>query len=247
MNILKGKETSGQEKMLSNNVMFKNGKWNNLIIRCISGVILIGVFGISLMYVPVLQYFLIPLIGILMLLEWYDITHTSTAHLLLGLVIIPIPIISLMLICDIQNAFWIILTYSAIIISVDTFALLGGIILQGPKLAPKISPKKTWNGLIVGAVCAGLATKILSLLPHYSIPEYMLKYLTIGSLCFAVLSQMSDLFISFFKRRFNVKDSGSIIPGHGGVLDRFDGFILTAPTLLVIIKINGTFAILSHW
>jgi len=55
------------------------------------------------------------------------------------------------------------------------------------------------------------------------------------TMIFAVIAQMSDLFISFFKRKFNIKDTGSIIPGHGGILDRCDSLILTAPVMLWII------------
>jgi phosphatidate cytidylyltransferase len=93
-----------------------------------------------------------------------------------------------------------------------------------PKLAPRISPSKTWSGLIGGM--AGAA--VLGWLARYWL-ELGSPFLYIGAIMGAV-AQGGDLYESWMKRRAGVKDSGTILPGHGGVLDRLDGFL---PVILV--------------
>jgi phosphatidate cytidylyltransferase len=105
----------------------------------------------------------------------------------------------------------------------DIGAYFTGRALGGPKLAPRISPKKTWAGLIGGGLCAGLAGTGLSQVLGF--PAWLGAGLG-GAL--AVISQMGDLFESAIKRRFGVKDFGGIIPGHGGLFDRVDGHLAAA-------------------
>jgi phosphatidate cytidylyltransferase len=83
-----------------------------------------------------------------------------------------------------------------------------------------VSPSKTWAGFIVGVVCGALAGLAVAPAGVANIP-----WTAALSLATAVVSQGGDLFESSIKRRFGVKDSGAIIPGHGGVMDRLDGFI----------------------
>lgn len=116
----------------------------------------------------------------------------------------------------------------------DTFAMIIGKNISGPKIAPYISPNKTWSGFIGGVL-------ISSVLVVYSAKMLDYKTLYLNSdyawFCYAVvcaiLAFFSDLFISFFKRLAKVKDTGNIIPGHGGALDRFDSIIFTSFILLV--------------
>lgn len=175
-----------------------------------------------------------------MLYEWCKMTKSSCSHQLLGFIIIPIPTIFLTFIAIKEVQYWLLLLYFIIIWSVDTFAMVGGKNLHGPKLAPKISPNKTWSGLIVGVLSSGVAAFLLSLFPEFNLSQSYLiprEYLIIVSIGLAFMAQMSDLFVSYFKRKFSIKDSGTIIPGHGGILDRFDSIILTAPILFVISQI----------
>lgn len=99
--------------------------------------------------------------------------------------------------------------------------------IGGPKLSPSISPNKTWAGLLGGAVSAMVAGALVAFLVN---PEavWTLIFCSGG---LAIVEQISDLSESYVKRRFGVKDSGHIIPGHGGVLDRVDGLVLTAPVV----------------
>ncbi len=115
----------------------------------------------------------------------------------------------------------------ALVVAADTGAYMAGRLIGGPKLVPRISPNKTWAGL-VGAILAAAAVGWITSLV-ITLPSPWLLMMISGAL--AVIEQAGDLFESFLKRHFGVKDSGRIIPGHGGVLDRVDG--LLAVTLAV--------------
>ncbi|MFP3591754.1 phosphatidate cytidylyltransferase [Chryseobacterium sp. SIMBA_038] len=110
--------------------------------------------------------------------------------------------------------------------SSDTFAYLTGKFFGKHKMAPKISPKKTWEGYIGGVVL----TLVLSyFIEHYQ-PELRGNWMVVGFLV-AAFAPLGDLVESQLKRNFGVKDSGNILPGHGGVLDRLDSFLICAPVV----------------
>ena len=114
--------------------------------------------------------------------------------------------------------FWIfILVWTA-----DTGAYAAGITIGGPKLAPRISPKKTWAGLAGALIAASIMGALTAVLIDHS---NGMASLVAASVVLAGISQMGDLLESYAKRHFDVKDSGTIIPGHGGVLDRVDGLL----------------------
>jgi phosphatidate cytidylyltransferase len=102
----------------------------------------------------------------------------------------------------------------------DIFAYFAGRMFGGPKLAPRFSPKKTWSGLLGGMVGAGVVSAIYA---FNFLPNFIGVSLVAAAL--AVVAQIGDIFESAMKRFFNVKDSGTLIPGHGGVLDRVDGLV----------------------
>ena len=106
----------------------------------------------------------------------------------------------------------------------DTGAYLVGRLVGGPKLAPRISPKKTWSGAIGGTLIAGVTGLVVSLIYDTELP---LAAFAIGVML-AIISQFGDLLESGIKRHYAVKDSGGSIPGHGGILDRIDGLIAAA-------------------
>lgn len=109
----------------------------------------------------------------------------------------------------------------ALVWATDILAYFVGRAVGGPKLAPRISPGKTWSGAAGGTV-AGILFGALAV----SFSGGMLSAGLIGLLFFlSVFSQIGDLFESFIKRRFGVKDSSKLIPGHGGVMDRVDGLV----------------------
>lgn len=118
----------------------------------------------------------------------------------------------------------------AIVVATDVGAYFVGRGIGGPKLAPRISPSKTWAGLIGGVVCAALAS--------WGVPWLVGEGGSLWTVAFgavlAVVAQCGDLLESALKRHFGVKDSGSLIPGHGGVLDRLDGFLSVAPVVVLV-------------
>jgi len=124
------------------------------------------------------------------------------------------------------EAFYLTLTVFVLVWATDILAYYTGKSLGRHKLAPSVSPKKTWEGSIGGALGALLAAVglKLTLLPFLAWP-----HLVAVALCCGIVSQLGDLAESRFKRSVGVKDSGTLLPGHGGVLDRFDAMILAAP------------------
>ncbi|MBP6576715.1 MAG: phosphatidate cytidylyltransferase [Chryseobacterium sp.] len=110
--------------------------------------------------------------------------------------------------------------------SSDTFAYLTGKFFGKHKMAPRISPKKTWEGFAGGVVL----TLILGFFVEQYFPELRGNWMIVG-LLISIFAPLGDLVESQLKRSFAVKDSGNIIPGHGGVLDRLDSFIICAPVI----------------
>lgn len=214
---------------------------NNFLIRCISGLVIGLAFIVTIFYLRPLFYIFLYLINIVMLMEWYDITKSSRSITLLGLVAVPIPLASILLMSYVDQPGWLLITYFILIWTVDTMAMIGGKALGGPKLAPKISPQKTISGLIIGVISAVILVNFIKLIPGYRLP-YMFELSNTGFSVYALIlgltAQLSDLSISVIKRHFNIKDSGTLIPGHGGFLDRFDSLIITAPLVAIYILIN---------
>ncbi len=122
----------------------------------------------------------------------------------------------------------------AVIWATDIGAYLAGRLLGGPKLAPRISPGKTWSGSVGGLIIAGLAGALLADGGH-GISLWALPAALLLSLC----AQAGDLLESVIKRKLGVKDSGRTIPGHGGLFDRLDGFLAAAPVAVIL-------ALLAH-
>lgn len=122
---------------------------------------------------------------------------------------------------DNQAGFVATLFIFAVVWGTDILAYFIGRAIGGPKLAPRISPGKTWSGAIGGALSGVAASAILTLgvFSRVSLWTMALAFLL------SVSSQVGDLFESYIKRRFAVKDSSHLIPGHGGVMDRVDGLV----------------------
>jgi phosphatidate cytidylyltransferase len=146
----------------------------------------------------------------------------------LGLLYVGLPSFALLSLSWVWEAlvFWVfVVTWAT-----DIFAYFAGRGIGGPKLAPKISPNKTWAGLAGGVAGAALCGWLLA--TWFEMETFFLW--TGGAM--AVVAQAGDLLESWLKRRAGIKDSGSLLPGHGGVLDRLDGLLAVAlaTTLLLM-------------
>lgn len=118
----------------------------------------------------------------------------------------------------------------------DIGAYLTGRALGGPRLAPSISPGKTRSGAVGGLLCAILTSGILA----FSVqPPTSIVWLVAISGVLGIVAQSGDLFESMIKRHFGVKDSGRIIPGHGGLLDRLDALLAAAPVAALLALMAG--------
>ena len=116
----------------------------------------------------------------------------------------------------------------------DSFAYYGGRLLGKHKLAPRVSPKKTWEGAIIGAIGSLVAGAVAPLTYFRELP--MVHALAISALI-SIIGPLGDLFESALKRGAGVKDSSSLLPGHGGVLDRLDSLLFAAPLVLLYQKV----------
>ena len=165
--------------------------------------------------------------GVMLIWEWVAQRRIWGAILLLYA---AIPFAALVDMREGESGFFIILFVFACVWGADTFAYFSGKTFGGPKLAPAISPNKTWSGFIGGIVGAIVISAMLEVGFGYSVslPAVVLAILL------ALFSQFGDLFESWVKRKFGVKDSGTIIPGHGGLLDRIDGLIFAIAAAWVI-------------
>ncbi|HEV7997716.1 MAG TPA: phosphatidate cytidylyltransferase [Stellaceae bacterium] len=123
----------------------------------------------------------------------------------------------------------------AVVWATDIGAYTIGRSLGGPRLAPRWSPRKTWSGFLGGVICAALAGGATALaLGIASAAPLMLV-----SAGLAIVAQFGDLAESLAKRRFGVKDSSGLIPGHGGLLDRLDGLLAAIPAVALLTLIGG--------
>lgn len=126
----------------------------------------------------------------------------------------------------------------AVVWGTDILAYFGGRFIGGPKLWPRVSPKKTWSGFLTGVIGGAVAGTVvlIEMIPagQQSIPAFVLLGLAAGA-----ISQGGDLFESSIKRHFGVKDASQLIPGHGGFMDRLDGFIFACGAAALLGMLRG--------
>jgi len=153
----------------------------------------------------------------------------------LGALYIGLPYVALVWLRDdpatgLVTLFWLL----AVVWATDTGAMFAGKTIGGPKLAPVISPNKTWAGLLGGMAAAALAGVAFALWRDAPVGLAGLV-----SAALAVVAQAGDLGESMVKRHFGVKDSGRLIPGHGGIFDRVDGLLAVAPAWALALLAAG--------
>ena len=148
-----------------------------------------------------------------------------------GAFYVCVPVMALLYLRDHAEGLLLALWALSLVWATDIGAFFVGRSVGGPKLAPMISPSKTWSGLLGGIS--------LALVVGYALHQIygLAPVLVAAGGLLAVAAQAGDLFESWLKRRAGVKDSGSVLPGHGGVLDRLDGVVTAAPAAALIVMI----------
>ncbi|MDX3910819.1 MAG: phosphatidate cytidylyltransferase [Sphingobium sp.] len=172
-------------------------------------------------------------IGLIMGAMVFVVVITRSVPLALGIAYVGVPVLALLFLRaqpqGLLLAFWAL----GLVWATDIGAYFAGRSIGGPKLAPSISPSKTWAGLgggVLAALAFGFTLHFAAGLP-----------LRLAAACgiLAVAAQGGDLFESALKRRAGVKDSGNLLPGHGGVLDRLDGVVTAAPLAALLVALPG--------
>lgn len=215
----------------------KGINWNNPDFRkrILSSLVLAPVILLAVGVGGAWFYALVLVTAILMMREWDGMIRHRSQSLwgFLGVVYVTGTCLSLLLLRDenLGGSLPLLLYLLAVVWATDTGAYFAGKQIGGPKLAPRLSPSKTWAGLGGGVLSAAAIGGLLAFFFHF--PPTALYGVLIGGLL-AIVAQAGDLFESWMKRQAGIKDSSGLIPGHGGILDRVDGLTFTAPLLLAI-------------
>ncbi len=149
-----------------------------------------------------------------------------------GMIYAALPLMALLWIREAEGGGGALLWLFFVIWSTDTAAFIAGKLIKGPKLAPAISPGKTWSGAVGGLVGATVIGVALA-----SMLSAEIDRAAVLAVLVSLAAQVGDLLESGIKRRFGVKDSGQIIPGHGGVMDRLDSLVVAAPVFAIVITL----------
>lgn len=184
-------------------------------------------------------YLIIPLLTVTFFIKLYKKTDSkpfeNLGYTFLGIIYVAVPftLVNELVIEEGHYKPYLMMGVLLILWVNDSGAYFAGSLMGKRKLFERISPKKTWEGLIGGAVFSVLAAFIYG---QYYTQLELWKWLGIAVII-VITGTLGDLVESLFKRSIAIKDSGSIIPGHGGFLDRFDGLLLSMPFILTFLKI----------
>ena len=176
---------------------------------------------------------IVPPVAVLLARTPIEQTIPATAILAWGTLYFAAPVASLVLLQQLDP--WIFFLLLAIVWLGDTAAYYVGSAWGKHRLAPVVSPKKSWEGAIAGLATSLIATAIWSLWRQGEVDPALLAV----ALVTAIAAQLGDLVESLVKRAAHVKDSGAILPGHGGMFDRFDAMFLAAPVMLLALWVAG--------
>ncbi len=209
------------------------------------GFILQAIFSCLVIYSLYSGYYFTSMAYIIpiLLLAAYSLYFKMRVHFaLLGVIYAILPAVSLIWLrqnsdMDSDMGGWIVLWLMIIVWSMDTGAYFAGKTIGGPKMAPRISPNKTWAGLIGGAITAIVLGTLAAYYFNLALDLDLVILIPLAG-ALAIWSQIGDLAESALKRHFKVKDSGAIIPGHGGIMDRVDGIVFAAPAMALILCLD---------
>jgi phosphatidate cytidylyltransferase len=204
---------------------------NQEIIKRIFSSILI--LAIALFFIIKGSFFYIFFLSVFFFItsfEWYKMTKNKN-YFLLGLIFLILSFLSAFLLRNIFLYDFILVIL--ICISTDIGGFVFGKLFKGPKLT-KISPNKTYSGMI-GSFFLSIISALLYT-NYYDLVYWTVNILLIAVILISSISQIGDLTVSYFKRKSKIKNTGKIIPGHGGLLDRIDGMIFAIPFAFIFLK-----------
>ena len=206
---------------------------NELNKRILSSILIIPLVLFFIIKGSIVFLFFLSLIFLLTCYEWIKMSKNNELIRIFGIFFMFFSFTTAYLIRENYN-----LNFIIIIITVCIFTDIGGYIFgkffKGPKLT-KISPKKTYTGVIGGFLISLIAGLVcINYLKNKEIFNIDYFWIILLILFISLISQIGDLIISYFKRKAKLKDTGRIIPGHGGILDRIDGLIFVFPTIYVL-------------
>lgn len=181
-------------------------------------------------FIAIASLLFFPLLFLAFIYELYSHASrpfTNVAYLIVGMVYIGVPFAMLDFIAFKEDYFYANTVFGLLLMtwSNDTAAYVIGSKFGRHKLFPRISPNKTWEGTLGGVA----VTLLISLALSWFVDELLLVNWVVLAVIVAIFGSFGDLVESMLKRSLDVKDSGSLLPGHGGMLDRFDGFIFLLP------------------
>ncbi len=208
---------------------------NELIKRIISSIFLIPLTFFCIIKGSYFFYFFLILVLLIACFEWHSMSKNKSYYLLGYLFLIMSLFCVFQLRVNTENIIWTFLIVAIICILTDIGGFVFGKIFKGPKLT-KYSPNKTYSGLIGSYLLPLISIPFIiffNLFNNFNILNFIIFVFLISS-----ASQFGDIVISYFKRLSKIKDTGSIIPGHGGLLDRIDGMLFAFPLSYLLISYN---------
>lgn len=215
---------------------------NETVKRGIFGSIYVATLWIFTCYSEISFSILFGVLGLASLYEMWKLRRGKTKVAAFIYVLAPFILIQLFGISDPnyqENAYnpSIVLLLFILTWTFDTFAYLVGVKYGKHKIFPSISPKKSWEGFFGGMIFTIIAGIISQFYFRSFFENIKLELIIIFSIILPFTATLGDFIESYFKRKANVKDSGNIIPGHGGILDRMDAFMVTIPVLYILINL----------
>ena len=205
---------------------------NELLKRIITSVFVSGLSIFFIINGPFLFSLFLIIILYLSILEWRNLSVSKTSYFL-GILFLILSIISAFLLKNSNFLFF----WLVILISVfsDIGGFVFGKVFKGPKLT-KISPNKTYSGVFGSLIFSLIIGFIYINYNEQFLTKFNLNYLNLIMIIIliSIINQIGDLIISYFKRLKNIKNTGKILPGHGGLLDRIDGIIFTIPSSYIM-------------
>jgi phosphatidate cytidylyltransferase len=210
---------------------------NNLVLRVISAVVLapVAIYAAYLGGWPFTVFWAAAALAVLW--EWISLV-TGLGWIIGGIGYAGIMLLApLLLRADNAYGFLALVLLFAIVWTTDVLGYFAGRAFGGPKLLPAVSPKKTWSGAIAGT----LGAIIVAVLVANYFGAFNMTAIAIVAFLLSIMAQLGDLLESWVKRQFGAKDASRLIPGHGGVMDRLDGFWAAALLGCLIGLVRGGF------